>query len=454
MTADATATPLGPKALGLLGAILAKATPAEVKDLLAEAGIGKASEKIDAEHMNAGQVDDLWDGGPDQMPKLQRISRGASGNQAGGTIQIGKPQAASGDGATRMEATYSPDMAAQSGVTEVTTRLGEMLNGLRAQMKSVVEVAKAHDMQLSVIGAALTNFIERQETLSKAVADLHPIPKPVLAKGETDETEKDRKEADDEEMEKAFGDETEDKDDKDEKAAAKSRVLAKAQVKAARQAASAARKAQKAGDAALVKAERANLRSAIAKAQAHFDLAKVLNPEALGLAAVRNEMEALEKALPKADAENQDIWPCSKAEKKEEDEKPFGDEAGKAQIDAAAFAKAADKLAAALNGTALLSADLRSVMAAVGGQSRSDAGLPPVFELMKSDPSKVVSIKKAEIKKAYGEGKLTRGEVDLASDMLGHMEAAARGQSDPTVAQARLRSAPPAVRVLFEQVAA
>jgi hypothetical protein len=435
------------KASGVLGKLLAKASPEELRDLLADSVLSKAGEHGLLEGQVSAdpyKVDDIWDGPPDTMPGITRVTRGASKPSPGGSLQVGKPQAASGDGAMRMQETYSPDIAMQSGVAASVERFGEEMSRMR-------EAAKAADRKITMLGHILSKSIGDFSAISGKLDTL-------IAKAGEWEKKEEKEEKEDE---------------KEEKSAARLLAQAKTHLSDARKAVTKSINLRLDGSAADADILLGTARTHFAKARQMHAALEFLAPGHAELAPLAKSFEAVLKALPKNEAENQDKWPdaglkpVGKAAEENEEEEEMEKAMRRASVksapatqaapdNSAMLAAATDKIAKSLEGINLLSTDIRGLMSVVQGQSTSAPGLPPAFALAalaKSDPDGFVRDKQNAIRLAVNNGALTQTEADSARDILGNMQAAARGQLDDSIVAMRLRTAPPTVRALFERAA-
>lgn len=435
---SATDTDLSPKAAGILTRLVAKAikglSPAEQKEMLQDAslsagidGIGKAKDELfrDREDGGIDVVSDQWDGPPDDGVEVRRVSGGDSGGSTGGRVDVGKPQAASGDGAQRMSDTYSRPTP-QVGVQATTERLGRQIAGVRAAMKSLLTVVEAQNTQLELLKSTVAGLL-----------DVKPVAKAEEEKEEKKEEETAKAKDDGIEVEIEEGSD----DKEEEKAAARVRFQAKSHLRTARAALVKAAESEKEEEK---KEHEEEARKAFEKARSLTEAAKALNPRSvIKLPVLERAVAEFAKALPKDEAENQDKWP---------EGKPAAAKAQTAEPSQADIAKAMEKIDAAVKGFGMLQADVSTLLGVMGGQSRSQTGLPPVFELAKSNPD-AFGAKGDEIENLVAAGTITRDEADRSHDVLMQVKAAADGRIDQTIVQSRINRLPVAARQVFGMAA-
>ena len=445
------------KGLSTLAKLAARATPAELRDLIAD-GLLKADDYGLMEGQasaNPHYVHDQWDGDGATMPALHHVTGGASAPRRGGTISIGNPQAASGDGAVAMQREYS-NPAPQGGIADVAQEFGRMLTRMDT-------VAKARHAQLE------NRFSLMSTVLEKAIGQLADMAKPpvaAVAKAEDkeDKEEKDEKDDEKEEFEKSVF-----------------TLVSKAKTNIAKARKFAAKgimlgvEGDKGGAAAVLTLARA----AVSKASQAFDgIAKLDSGNAV-IAELNKGFVGLAKALPPNEAENQDIWPASDlspvgkakdGEEEDDDEKEMEKAIAAAKAAAvsqtpvsagvqpaqnnAELAAAVERISKSLEGVQMLSTDVKGLMGSLAGQSRDPQGLPPVFSLAKANPEGFASTRAQAVSDALASGAIRDRDADLARDIIGQLSAAAKGLVPEEVPQQRLRMIQPALRALITGAAA
>lgn len=419
---------------GLFAKVMGRLSPDERTALLQDATalglteLGKASDLLDQgdDRGRIGQVEDQWDGPPDDRAPIVS-AHGPDSKVRSGETPVGPTQSASGDGAAKMERQYSRP-APQGGVQSATEMLGREVAGMRGAMKSLVRVFEAQNAKIDLIkstaDAALTaegvqNLIDM--AVAKALGSLDKtiaktarleVARIIVAKADSEkestsghETEEEDEEAEQEEsggggddVEIEITNETEDEAESDEdKDSAKSAALLlhKAKIRAKW----ASRRLAKAEDMAeedKKKAAERNLKMArhdASKAIAYVETAKGLLNGRLGPIA-KSIVAKAKKAMDgvgEAQAENQKKWPAST-------ESEVGKSAPVATAPAAApptaasspdLAKAAEQIAKAAQGMGMMTANVRELLDAVTSQRRvtdptTGANLPPVFALAKA----------------------------------------------------------------------
>lgn len=442
------------KGLSTLAKLAARATPAELRDLIAD-GLLKADDYGLMEGQmsaNPHHVHDQWQGDGATMPALHHISGGASAPTRGGMLNIGNPQAASGDGAVAMQREYS-NFAPQGGIADVAQEFGRMLTRMDT-------VAKARHAQLE------NRFSLMSTVLEKAIGQLADMAKPpvaAVAKAE-DKEEKDEKDDEKEEFEKSVF-----------------TLVSKAKTNIAKARKFAAKgimlgvEGDKGGAAAVLTLAR----NAVSKASQAFDgIAKLDSTNAV-ITELNKGFISLAKALPPNEAENQDIWPASDlspvgkakdGEEEDDDEKEMEKAIAAAKAAAvshapapvgvqptqnnAELAAAVDRISKSLEGVQMLSTDVKGLMGSLAGQSRDPQGLPPVFSLAKANPEGFASTRAQAVSDALASGAIRDRDADLARDIIGQLSAAAKGLVPEEVPQQRLRMIQPALRALITGAAA
>lgn len=420
MTDIAKGGALTPAEYGALTQIISKASAADIQALLVEA-LGKSHPAFD-KHKIDGEpnVQDQWDGPPDDMPALQRIMRGASGRHAGGKINIGKPQAASGDGAMRMQDTYSPDMASQMGVAEATQAMGEMMTMMGRMAKSLNSTVEQIG---KLVGEVAT--VKASVTTAAAVKAEHE---------KEDHEEKD-----------------------DEKAAAEFLSKATAGLTEAGKLVQRAARQDRAKKPEAAKSLRKQAFELVAKATSHYGAAVALADAHPEIDSVETLFSALYKSVPATEAAASGAWPegLGKSEHEKEENQEEWPESHKAATTTpaadpmASLAPVLDRISKSLDGYGMLQTDIRGLMSAVQGASK-DGGKPPVFDLAKADGAATVL---KVIDERESEGRLSAAEANFAREVAKGYKQAAEGVIPRIVPDSRLKQAPPSVQQLF-QVAA
>ena len=174
----------------------------------------------------------------------------------------------------------------------------------------------------------------------------------------------------------------------------------------------------------------AEARSELGKAMDLTDMALEMNPNSkINTPMLIKAIKRAAENLPTDQAMNQDKWPVSKGTE-------TGGGAGGSQ--GQDLAKAAAAIQEAVSGFGMLQANMKQVMEAAGGVSKSANGLPPVFELVKSNPEGETSSRFAKIDAFIDSGVLSETDGDRARDALMRMKAAAEGKLDSTIAMSAL----------------
>ncbi len=481
---------------------LGRMTPEERTAMIQDAAVqatlelGKATDLLEGDdRMQPGQVEDIFDGPPDD--RLETVEAGGpEGSIPAGRVGVGKPQEASGAGAATMERTYSRH-APQTGVQRATEELGAKLAGHARAMKSIIASCKAFGDRLSLVEALPTAAPVDAKAIEAAVAlaVAKAIPAAVTAalgkaipavvkavaqakaegekddekdseSGEEDEEEGEEEDDEAEQTESGSGpeieivneneEEGEDEAESDEdetkkaarKAAAQQRLTAKALVRLAKAAERDSREAMEEGRPAAAFRSHKKASSRLAKARLHVSVAKALRDGRAGPStkAIEKSIAGLAKAMKETKAKNQDKWPVGKA--------PVATEAAAqaAPAQGADLTKAVAAMTAAIEkanaGYALLTTNVQGLMSAVGGQSRdpSAGGRPPVEALFKASPPG----KEAEINRLFGEGAISAQDRDKGIDALGYQRVAGVPES---VVKASIDACAPPVQAILRAAA-
>jgi hypothetical protein len=458
------ATETSPTGLGKIMAFMSKGigrlTPTEQAEMAAEAGLlsttslSKASAELElaGEHREGIMfVDDQWDGPPDGRLKTVE-AYGPESSVAPGDVNVGPNQAASGDGASKMEREYSRPRR-QYGVEEATMALGRAIAGMRGMRKSlahvigaveaqshqiamlksttaVVDVPDAAAIQALVDTAVAKAIASHVATFDAAVAKAVKI---AVAKAERERDDEGESEAEDEaeeatkavaakaeEKEKEERDEEEDEgEDEAAKSAARLRLLAKTHLKLAKSrlvlALSEEAEEDDEDDEAKKRAERHRkvMKAHIVKAEALAVAAKSMRRVA------GPSTEKILSAVAKAKksmkpAENQDTWP----------DKEEGRGAAKSTpaegIAAKALEQAASEVRKAMEGMGMLSANMNTIMNAFSAQSRGvGGGMPPAIHVALAKGGSGETDSKIQAIRALGEaGKIDLDAVDNSIDVV------------------------------------
>jgi hypothetical protein len=499
-------TAVTPRGAGYLikafGTLLGRMTPAERVDMIKEASLeasmelGKATTLLEEgdDHDRIRQVEDLFDGPPDDRLETTRAG-GPESSVPAGKVGVGKPQDASGHGAEPMEREYSRPTR-QSGVQAVTEDLGRKLMTQARAMKSLVAFGQAMQSRVQALEtqpsptaltfdpAVLKAEIAKALPAAVASALAKAIPEVVRAVSKAKKAGESESTAD-KESESGEDDEGEDADEDDEaeqteggsgtdieivneldeeddaesesdddqkkamkKAAALERLLAKGLVKLAKVAAMESEDAMEDGRHAAGRRHHKKASRRMAKARSHAAIAKSLRGGRVGpsMTKIEKSLGTVAKALKETKAKNQDKWPS------------HGESVGNAAPDGgtvvvqpspasqADLAKIASALEKSLSGYALMQADVQQVMRMVGGQSRNpqDGGRPPVTELFKSSVD-LAAAPEAQMNALASSGQISMAERDKGIDALASIRMAL---PDTAVKSAIANCAPPVQEIL------
>lgn len=399
--------------------------------------IGKASSLLEGEGIH--QVQDLWDGPPDDRINIANAS-GPDSSMAPGGANVGPSQSASGNGAERMVNHYSRP-APQSGVQAATEKLGREVAGMRGAMKSMLRAFESVNTQFQVMKSGMVDTAAIQEMVSKAVAEgvaeavAKALPEAVakavaektagldtqisravakaVVKAASEEKDDERAKEDDESddhMAKAASEKEDEGDDDSEtaKSAAVMRLQAKSRAKWAARRANGALDAIEAGD---IKA------ASDLQALAEINIAKATNLVTAATTLTGRtgpSSKAILTAVAKAKecvAENQKKWPASKG-----DAQPVAQSTSTAAPD---IAKAVEQIQAAASGMGMMTATVGELITAMsrGNAGNGSAALPPVFALAKSDMSAVAAVEKRLSDMAVS-GEISDDDHDRARDVI------------------------------------
>lgn len=457
-----------PRQAGFFARMMSKAlssmSPAERTEALQDAAALAGAELGKADNMstigpNTGFIEDHWSDSGTQDQVTVAAAHGPGSSAASGTIPVGPSQAASGNGAERMEPQYSR-YAAQTAFQTATEKLGRDIMGIRGAMKSLIEAHKATNMQLEIIksGASTATAPDAAATValieaavSKALEPVRAEFQKLVSKAWDKKDEKDDKEddedaksaailakADDKEKEKERDEESSEKS-ASATAAAELRLMAKARVTHARLRMSkaldyAAEDKAKAAQRAMGFAE-INL----AKAQTYLDESTALLGGNVGLStqSVALDIAKAKKSLSASVAANQDIWPASTD--KQADFGKAGEttttavvpETGKAAPvvaptpPTADIAKAIAQIEAAASGMGMMTASVADLIKALSGQAKpveiaangERQNLPPVFALAKAGASDLAT-REAELARLRDSNVISFEDHDKARDAL------------------------------------
>lgn len=486
-----------PRGLGALTAMISKGikglSPADRTTLMADAAvlaqseIGKATDLLERgdDHERIGQIEDLWDGPPDDHLRTTR-AHGPGSSAKPGDVPVGPTQAASGNGAEKMEMQYSRH-APQSGVQEATTRLGEAIagiHGMRKAMKSFLGAFEAQALHLEAVKSSVVTAETIEEAVSKAVAKalanvqaetdrkiakavtLAVKSKSIVAAKAEGEKEDEKGEEDEEADEEESGEGTKNEvdveigeDDDDDKESAKSREAAQLRLYA--------KSRLRLAKSALVKAEEAEdeEKKEVAerfkkKGMKHMEKAMAFTVAAKALRGrVGPSLTAIEKAIVKArkglspsKAENQDIWPNKTAKQvgKSDAEAAAAAAAAGNTLDNPEIRKAAEALQECAAGYRMLIAKTEDMFKVVGSQSRPNTGtLPPAFALVKSGGDDLTD-KERKIMALADNNVIGFDDMDRARDVITHM----RMHVDQSTVDARISRLPAQVQEILRTQAA
>jgi hypothetical protein len=386
-----------------------------------------------------GELDDLWDGPPDSLPRIDH-AHGPGSTAASDSIITGPSQSASGDGAMRMERQYSSP-APQGGVMEATTRLGRQLVGLHKAVVSVFGAVQGHSAQLEVMKAgiatipdptALQTMIET--AVAKAIKDefakSQVKPKAVVAKAD-DEDDKDDEESKQSESRGGGEEDEADEDDEDKEKhasiqAAKFRLMAKSRVKWAKlriaKAVEQITEDKQAAAAHMLDLAEINL----AKATGYVEASQALQEGRAGLSTqtIRRDIaKARKTGIGEAQAQMQTKWPASTEREigkgpatettPSTTPAPVTPPTGVNQAD---LVKAMEQIQAAASGMGMLQASVGDLMKALSG-THAGGSLPPVFALAKAAPEQLKS-REAELQKLRDDKIISFDDHDRAQDAI------------------------------------
>lgn len=453
--AEPTAADLSPGALGIVAnavKALFKSDPAAARTLVADSAVAAAVKKAtdDAGKLLEGHTDsalttltDQWTDGPDDKLETKH-AHGPGSSVESGKVNIGPPQAASGDGAEKMVREYS-STAPQGGVQRATEMLGRQLGSVRKAVVLMHKALEGHALQADLFRSAIASLGDLESAVAKAVeaAVAKAMPgileaakaaKPAaVAKGEK-ESEKEGEKASQKEggsgTEIEIVNEQEEEDEAEAKSVVAAAVKAKSFLAKAKDAVVKAVSTGLAGNAPATKAWGTLAMKRLAKAAA-FDPSDEMAKAVVSVG----------KAL-KGGEQNQDVWPATEEKK-----------IGKADVsaDPALMAKAIEQIEAANRGLGLLQGSVADLFKVVGAQPRTGAAsLPPVFELVKSETGAQATA--AKIDDLVAKGMATEDDGEHAKEVLVRFQAAARGDMDQRVANSLAARLPAALRAVFVPV--
>lgn len=469
---DVSATGLG-RLMLLVSKGLASLSPKERTEFLADsaasAGIelGKAEEMMNTVgegHDKIPLFEDLWDGPPDD--KLKTTSaHGPNSSAPSGEVNVGPNQAASGNGAEKMEREYSRHAPRQSGVQRATEMLGEAIMGIKSMksaMGSMIIAVKSQGLQIETLKAgtatvdipdakAIQGMID--SAVGKAISSMErTIAKSIRnavakADDEKDDDKDDEKDTESGTDDEAEDDETDDEADEEEsgsgteieivneneaededesdaddekakaKSAAKYRLMAKCRIKWASRRLVKADELDEASKPKKASRYRRMGKSNLRKARAYLDAAKALRDGRAGPSTV-----AIGKAIAKARGKapkphNQETWPnknehSAKATPTATQVVPDGGAATKAIQDAVA------QLQKAASGLGMLTTTVSGLYEAMGSQSRGQGnGMPPALHLAMAKGGDVAT-KDAALAALADAGTITMDDLDNARDVM------------------------------------
>lgn len=390
---------------------LAKASQADIKDMLQDAAVSKAFDIVEAGAESLSNAEFVKD-------EFAMGETGASISEA--AVVTGPVEAATGANVERQIAHYSPHLVKQHGTAAAAEDLGRMLSSRMGAMEKSIGNIHQH---VSLLSAGV------QQLLAKSIAGTAAV------------TEAVAKSTPEEDRKKEIKKDEEDKDDEK----AKSQLLdrASAEFTVAKGKIVAAEEAEGDGLAGTAKSRRTEAGEAFAKAQTLLGAAKAMG-------AIGDAVEAIAKAMETFGAAKtlvtmQAVYPDSA--KTDTTVAKAAD-----QPNAEVLAKA-QEIQDALNGIAVLKTDLQGLMATVSGQSRGTGVPPSLTSLAKSDPQGYAREISAKVMSMQDEGILSDSDVIAAQDILGKMQAAHANLIPASAVTSRIAGAPTLVRDLFQAAA-
>lgn len=407
-----------------------KNAPPELIAEIVKDGLGK-SEIQSSEMGGAPFVEDRWQDGKKTMVPTRR------------EINTGPAQHASGGNAPKMVSEYA-DPDAQQGAQRAAERLGEMLEGLRGEMKSRFDFLAAEN---AFMKSATLGLLERYSGVDKIIeaAVAKALQGVKVIKAEKDEKEEEHEE-----------------EGKDEE---------KAKAKALRADARKTFETAKAGFVevdALVKGAKpalANLRQVgaiadlakaltMAKAAVELDAASDFGP------ALVDKIEAYAKSR-KLNPDNQNTWP-DEGGKKDDRKEEEGHAKATDMVSGEAVLKALGDIKAnvekSLSGQGMLEMNINQLYDTILASSRKSGGVPNIpgdgkapdlFALMKSNPEGVALAKSAELAEAHQKGELSFEEFTQGKRILQGMQAATCNAITPDIPARMIEVAPAALKKFF-----
>jgi hypothetical protein len=423
---------------GIFARLLAKASPADLKDMLQDAALNKSFENIDAGAeplMAADFVKDQFAGGNvDTVITAEEV-------------KVGPNQAATGGNVDRQIAHYSPNQAPQHGYVEQSTQIGRLVS----RMGSMEKAIHAIHQHVSLLSAGVVQTLEKSiaadavaVAVGKSDAAVLPL-QPAEATGAGGAGA-----APVVKGENPFG--KKDEEDKDDEKA-KSLMVGRANTEfvAAKGLIAKAEELEGDGLAGSAKSRRTEAEASLAKARTLLGAAGALGAAGDEFDRIAKAIDVFAKAksLAKADDKTDEDEDKAKAAAKAlaaSTEDPV------AKAEEAALAKMAE-IQKALDGLAVMKSDVQSVLSMVAGQSRVGGGVPDRTALAKGDPLAYARAKSAEVMAMQDEGVMSNDDVMAAHDILGKMQAATKGLVPATTVTERIRGSSSVVRSLFQDAA-
>jgi hypothetical protein len=470
MATSDSATPgtLG-KLTGIIGKALGRMTPDERATIFADAAVSTSAELGKAANFmehgddggHPGRVEDQWDGAPDDELEVGG-GHGPESKAPPGKVNVGPSQAASGNGAEKMEREYSRH-APQSGVQAATEKLGREIAGMRGAMKAILKALDTFNVQLETVKAS-TAVAPVLPDIEKMVSDAvgKAVAKAVVKamdekedREEDDEDDKEDKEAAkaESESEKEEEDEDEGDDDKESaksKSAAQLRKMAKARIAWAERRLAKSIEFAESDKPAKCEHMFALAQINLSKAAGYVESAKAIRGQ-VGPAtkALVKSVAKLDKAIKAAPVDNQKIWPASTEKKVGTGKAVETTVSDPGAMTPADLQKAMGEIQKALDGVGIMQSSMKDMFQVISGQSRSN-GVPPVLALAKGGVDDLMS-REAEIIRMASDGSIKPGDVDRARDVISNIRTRAVPEN---ILSQKISRLPPAVQdVLNRQVA-
>lgn len=404
---------------GFFNRMLLKSSAADIKDMLAEGQMGKAFENVEAgaQPMAGSEfVTDMFAPGE------------RNGVATAEEVKVGPAEAATGANAEKQIAHYSPNQVTQHGTTAAATQIGQLVSAVSSMGKALSVLHR----QNMVMSAGLTQLLEKS-IAADATAAAKAVPATTTPVAKSDD--------------KPF-----EKDDEKDDEKAKSLMVAKASAEftVAKGLVTQAEELEGDGRAGTAKSRRTEAQAALAKAQTLLGAASALGATGEAFDSLSGAITTFAKAKS-MECANQAHYPDShKGDETAKGGAP--DEAALVKAQANVLAKAAE-IEAALSGLALLKTDVQGMLAIVSGKSRVPGGPPDVTALAKSDPDGYARAKSTEMMALQDQGLMDTADVVSAHEIIGKMQAVAKGLVPATAVTSRIAGASTAVRSLFADAA-